>query len=202
MRIYILRHEDRTQDATFFSPLTEKGLENAEKLIETLENLNVEIIYSSPYIRTLQTVYPFVKKTNNKIKLEYALSEIQIEDIIPRASHTVRLPEYIAKLFCYDSGYQTVFKPEEHKYPETENDVKERVRTFLRQLIAQYGNTDKTLLLVTHQEVCKVILKLVDKNSDVKPPSQLLKEYPKGGLSQVFEGVCWYYKPINYRPQK
>ena len=33
MKIYILRHEDRTMDCTFFSPLTQKGLENAIDLI-------------------------------------------------------------------------------------------------------------------------------------------------------------------------
>ena len=37
MKIYILRHEDRTQDCTFFSPLTEFGLRNAKKLINVLK---------------------------------------------------------------------------------------------------------------------------------------------------------------------
>ena len=34
MKIFILRHEDRTQDATFFSPLTSTGLEKSELLVE------------------------------------------------------------------------------------------------------------------------------------------------------------------------
>ena len=50
MKIFILRHEDRTQDASFFSPLTKTGLENANKLIETIEKNNIVHIYSSPYI--------------------------------------------------------------------------------------------------------------------------------------------------------
>jgi hypothetical protein len=34
MKIYLLRHEDRTQDCSFFAPLTYDGLENAKKLVE------------------------------------------------------------------------------------------------------------------------------------------------------------------------
>lgn len=41
MKLYILRHEDRTQDATFFSPLTKQGLENATKLIKELEKVEI-----------------------------------------------------------------------------------------------------------------------------------------------------------------
>ena len=96
MKLYILRHEDKTQDATFFSPLTKQGLENATKLINELEKVEISHIYSSPYIRTLQTVHPYCKKHDLKIKLEYGLSEINHEDIIPKKSYQIRLPEYIA----------------------------------------------------------------------------------------------------------
>ena len=64
MRLYILRHEDRTMDLTFFSPLTKNGLEKSNELINHLENERINCIYSSPYIRTLQTIYPYSKKYN------------------------------------------------------------------------------------------------------------------------------------------
>ena len=41
MILYILRHEDRTQDCSFFSPLTELGLRNANNLIKILEKENI-----------------------------------------------------------------------------------------------------------------------------------------------------------------
>ena len=47
MKIYILRHEDRTQDCSFFSPLTETGLNNSVKLIDYLKKENVTKIYCS-----------------------------------------------------------------------------------------------------------------------------------------------------------
>ena len=58
MKIYLLRHEDRTMDLTFFSPLTKNGLENSNELVKYLEREKINTIYSSPYIRTLQTIYP------------------------------------------------------------------------------------------------------------------------------------------------
>ena len=34
MKLYILRHEDRTIDASFFGPLTKEGIINSNKLEE------------------------------------------------------------------------------------------------------------------------------------------------------------------------
>ena len=87
MKIYVIRHEDRTMDLTFFSPLTKNGLENSVKLITTLEKERIDTIYSSPYIRTLQTVYPYSKKYGIKPKLEYSVVELYQEDNIPKKSY-------------------------------------------------------------------------------------------------------------------
>ena len=99
MKIYIIRHEDRTQDATMFSPLTLDGLDNSKKLIEEIYNLKINKLYSSPFIRTLQTVYPFSKKYNIKINLDYALAEIQHPDLIPSNSYKVYLAKPPSLLF-------------------------------------------------------------------------------------------------------
>ena len=99
MKIYILRHEDRTQDATFFSPLTKLGLENSTQLIDVLEKINIKSIYSSPFIRTLQTIFPYAKKNNILINVEYSLSEIHHQDIIPKKAIGIELPYYLYECF-------------------------------------------------------------------------------------------------------
>ena len=163
MKLYILSHEDRTQDATFFSPLTKQGLENATKLIEELEKVKISHIYCSPYIRTLQTIHPYCKKHNLKIKLEYGLGEINHEDIIPKKSYQVRLPEYMGELFNYEPNYNEKFAPEEFSYPENEKNVYKRVRDILKYIISVHNTTNDNIVLVTHQIVCKLILKIVKK---------------------------------------
>jgi broad specificity phosphatase PhoE len=199
MKLYILRHEDRTQDATFFSPLTKLGLENAEKLIDELEKVGITHIYSSPYIRTLQTIYPYCKKHDLKIKLEYGLCEIQHEDIIPRKSFQVRLPEYMAEIFNYDSNYNEKFAPEELSFPENEKKVYERIRQILKYIISAHGSTNDVVILVTHQIVCRLILKIVKKFGVLKPSDDDLASYPKGGLTEVFDNTLWVFKPINWK---
>jgi len=199
MKIYILNHEDATQDATFFSPLTEQGLENSIKLIEELEKIKITHIYSSPYIRTLQTIYPYSKKHKLKIKLEYALGEINHENIIPKNSYQVRLPEYIAEKFNYELNYNEKFSPEEISYPENEKKVYKRVRDILKYIITIHSSRNDNVILVTHQIVCKQILKIVKKFGVLKPKDEDLISYPKGGLTEVFDNTSWVFKPINLK---
>lgn len=196
MKIYILRHEDRTQDATIFSPLTETGLENSIKLIEDLDNINFDIIYSSPYIRTLQTVYPYIKKFNKKINLEYSLCEFQSSYLIPENSYQVRLPEYLAKSFNYNPHYKSIFQPENINYPESEHDVNKRVKLFLTKIMNEYLETRKVILLVTHQAICNSILKIATR--DLKYNHAFTDSYPKGGITKIWNTDEWLYKPINY----
>lgn len=196
MKIYILRHEDRTSDATMFSPLTKEGLNNSIKLIDILDKLNIDIIYSSPFIRTLQTVQPFAKQNNMKINLEYSLSEIKHPHLIPEKSYDVALPVYIAESFNYNSNYKTVVEPEHIKYPESDKDVLDRTRKFLNKIMNEHVTSRKNILLVTHQVVCNSILKIATKNDkDVR--INFIDKYPKGCITRIWNVNEWDYERIN-----
>jgi len=199
MKIFIIRHEDRTQDATFFSPLTKTGLENSIKLIPILESLNIKYVYSSPFIRTLQTVYPFLKQTNTHVKIDYGLSEIKHEDLIPKWSHATRLPEYMNENFFVDPNYKGSIEIEDIPYPEKEMDVQKRVKAFLKNIVANHYNSDDNILIVTHQVVCNIILKIIYKYGTNKPSSETVNNYPKGAVSLAFDTLGWDFKPINWK---
>jgi broad specificity phosphatase PhoE len=196
MKIFILRHEDRTQDASFFSPLTKNGLENSKKLINKCEDLDITYVYSSPYIRTLQTIYPYIKSKEKQIRLEYALSEINDPHLIPKNAHGIYLPEYLAQSFLYDENYKSVIQPNELKYPETEKDVEARIKNFLKILITNHYKTDDRILLVTHQVVCNNILNLVNK---IFKNKDKVNNYQTGAITLVFENNDWTFKPINWK---
>jgi 2,3-bisphosphoglycerate-dependent phosphoglycerate mutase len=121
-------------DATFFSPLTQDGLNNSIKLMEFLEQTDIDVIYSSPFIRTLQTVYPYSKKHDIKINPEHSLSEIQHPHIIPIKSFQINLPQYIAEQFNYNPDYTSSLNPVEHVYPENDKNVSNRVKKFITKL--------------------------------------------------------------------
>ena len=189
MKLYILRHEDRTQDCSFFAPLTKEGLNNAEKIANLLNNHKIDVIYSSPFIRTLQTIAPYLKKTNKKINIEYALSEIHHEDIIPKKAHGMYLPEYLAEKYNYDSTYKSFMKPTDIKYPEKFAHVDRRVKKLLKELFNRYFTTDTSILLVTHQSLCSSILQIVNKSSNEfknKIDEELINNYPTGRVTLVF----------------
>ena len=192
MKIYILRHEDRTMDCTFFSPLTQTGLKNAIELIKILKKKEINLIFSSPFIRTLQTIYPYSQKYAIPISLEYSLAEFQHAEIIPKMSYSVRLPEYLAIDFNYNESYVSNFDPEDFNYPEKQKDVSDRVKKFLSNLMINYGNTDKNILLVTHQLPCNVITQLAYNKY------KLDFNYPKGGLTKIFDDNKWDFEPINW----
>ena len=197
MKIYILRHEDRTMDATFFSPLTNEGLDNSIKLIEVLKEHKIDKIYSSPFIRTLQTVTPYSKSINLPINLDYSLSEIQHPHIIPKKSYQITLPLYLAESFNYNPKYTSLFNPVDHKYPEDEKSVDKRVKRFMSKILTDELKNKYNILIVSHQIVCNIILKYATRESDIK--IDITANYPKGGLTQIFDKDKWIYEPINWK---
>lgn len=194
MKLYILRHEDRTIDASFFAPLSKKGIENSYKLKPILKNLNINKIYCSPFIRTLQTIYPYSKENNIKLNLEYGLIEIKHESIISPKSHHVLLPRYIEEQFNYNPNYESYIKTTEITYPENSSHLKKRTINLLKHFIKKNYKSDENILLVTHQGICKEILKAI------KPMVKInedIENYPTGTLSLVFDKDSFVYKKIN-----
>ena len=198
MKLYILRHEDRTMDASFFSPLTKEGLENSVKLIDILNKEKIDTIYSSPFIRTLQTIYPYSKSKNLKINVDHALAEIQHPHIVPVKSYTITLPQYIAEQFNCNNNYKSTLDPNNHIFPEDETNVCSRAKTFVTKIIKDHINTDHIIVLVTHQIVCNCILKKITKNmKNINITSSY--NYMRGGLTCVFDTDDWVFEPINWK---
>lgn len=201
MKIYILRHEDKTMDTSFFSPLTENGIKNSIELMDILKEEEIDIVFSSPFIRTLQTVYPFCKENNIKINIDYSISEIQNENTILKNSYTLQLPDYLKKKYnC--CNYKSLILPNEYIYPEKMDNVIKRVKKFLHFLISNYDNyKNKNILIVSHIIVCNIIGKLAYNNYTKSNEYTLETKYPKGALTEIFNKGVWVFKPINWDPE-
>ena len=66
MKVILLRHEKREDYSGYFSNLTDDGLKDSFKLEKKLSKMNIDKIYSSPFVRTLQTIFPYATKQNKK----------------------------------------------------------------------------------------------------------------------------------------
>lgn len=196
MKIYILRHEERGNETNIMTPLNYTGVINSELLINTLENEKIDLIFSSPFVRTLQTIYPYSISSNIKINVDYSLCEYHSRRLINKSDYGKYLPNNILKLFNYNPDYKSLIKPEDIFYPESNFDCLSRVKSFLRYIIKSYKNTDKNILIVTHMHICLDILNIINPKIGNKINTISLLFYNRGKITKIFD-KDWVYEELN-----
>ena len=190
MTIYVLRHERRFSSPKFFTSLTKKGLENSVKLVDKINKLNIDIIFCSPFLRTIQTIYPYALNTGKKINIEYALYEAVKENTFSENDY---LHNY-TDLYKIDSRLKNIINPNYKSflsensidYPENLNKIYKRTIPFLNNLKKKLP--DKNILLVTHMTTALTIKEYLMNNkqllSDHDPTGKL---FPMGSIQKVYE---------------
>ncbi len=169
MIIYVIRHQIRSNDVSFYSSLIDDGLYLAEtKTKEELNNLYITQIYSSPFLRTLQTIEPYINQINMHysipkcINIEYSLYEY-ISKIHFNQNNYLHFPDKLwHSKYKINKNYKSYLHPSEIKYGECIYDVKKRVNNFLKYLINTYQNTNQVILLVTHMQIIHSILEIME----------------------------------------
>jgi len=187
MKIYILRHEERFESPTFYTSLTTLGHKNADNLKHILSTLSITHIFSSPFLRTIQTIIPYCKLNNLKTKIcvEYSLYETMYDKCFTKDNYQVTLSKNDKEFEYTNTKYSSLINITDINCPETPIDVKRRVLTFIDKLIACYKKTDKCILVVAHAAVFEPLI----------PKSYTI--YPLGGITKIYDNgnVC---EPINY----
>jgi 2,3-bisphosphoglycerate-dependent phosphoglycerate mutase len=78
-RLILIRHCESSGQAPE-APLTEAGARAAEALVDRLETLNPDAVYSSPYRRALTTVKPFADRAGLAVVEDARLHERVLSD--------------------------------------------------------------------------------------------------------------------------
>ena len=75
--LYVLRHEKRNlSNPLFDSPLLSSGKYDAENVLcEKLKLYNIDVIYTSPFLRCVETIMPYAKLNNIPVHVDYNLYE-------------------------------------------------------------------------------------------------------------------------------
>lgn len=176
MILYLLRHEERDLSSPlYFEPLTQNGLQNSQLLKNKLNKLGITQIYSSPFLRTLQTIEPYInqpfqhKKLQGflldppqKIKIEYALYEYISKNIFNENNFLNSPPNIWINKFKIDEQYKSHLNKYSLKYPENIYKLKSRIKYFLRHILEKYKNTNEVILFVTHQQIIHSILEIIN----------------------------------------
>ena len=190
MKIYVLRHEIRDlKNPTFYSPLLSSGLENSEILKGILNKYNINLIFSSPFKRVLQTVKPYCDMKNIHVNIEYSLYEqIFIHDNVDniyqfdKNNFRKRLLPNDAEYYLKNKHYKSYLPLNRINY---NNNTKERAIKFMNYIIKKYKNTEHNILLATHEGIIQDLL------DNYEP-------FPMGGLYLCYDSGHKVCMPINF----
>jgi len=168
MKLILLRHEERGYDVGFYSELTYYGIYNSFLLEEKLKNYNIDVIYSSPFIRTLQTIYPYCDKYNKKVNAEYGLYEYQhnIYFLLTEWYYTVNdiLDDDLRMII--NNNYNSIVNKDDFTILEDEINLERRIIKFFDYLNVKHKND--TILLVSHKGVINKIKDLYIKKTGME----------------------------------
>jgi len=186
MKIYFLRHEKRPKEQYFDVSLTQEGYNDAYNLKDTLKSLDLQQIYSSPFIRVLETIQPYLIDNREYVNIEYALYEYVTHNWFNETNYNITLNKSQEEKYLVNASYLSYFNINDLEFPQDHNKITKRVLEFTNYLIDLYKNQDINILLCGHKKIVDVIIG----NDEIN--------YPMGGLSCIYENECFVYKPINF----
>ena len=82
---YLIRHTQSRPSSSIEDPawpLSRLGVEQAETLSSLLESLDIKSMYSSPYVRCLSTIDPFVRRSELDVTVDEDLRERKLVETI------------------------------------------------------------------------------------------------------------------------
>ena len=202
MKIFILRSCERIGDSTQFSPLTDSGTYNSFNLVNILEEEKIDVIFSSPYIRCIDTINPFSKKNSININIEYSLIEFLNEKLIPQSSYKIELPDNIKKNYLINKNYKELLSIEDLKYNENLDDVLKRMKYFIKYIFKEYGLTDKNILIISHMVPINVLLNYITKTYIKDKLYDIQTIYKSGSITKIFEYDSWCLYNISKNLEK
>ncbi len=169
MKLINIRHGERFDSTLYFTPLTAKGLKQADNLADILKSYKIDIVYSSPFLRTLQTIYPYCIENKKHCNIENTFYECLNCDEFNyhnyRHSYTELDNTYPHLVSIVNNNYKSKLFVSNISYVETYKQVKNRVFPFIYNLCQKHKNNDTVILIVTHATIVNTIRKFFD--SDV-----------------------------------
>jgi broad specificity phosphatase PhoE len=156
MKIYLLRHEQRYDNRGFDTDLTKEGFKNAEKISTTLEKLDIDYIFVSPYKRVMQTIEPYLKKNDQKVNPEYGIYEsLHLDDSDINIRH---INEELYGYQYMNKYYKCCVDKSNLNPGETYTDIIRRTQIFMKKLMSNKDLSNKNILIVCHLSIINGIL--------------------------------------------
>jgi broad specificity phosphatase PhoE len=168
--LWITRHGNRldfvnpewftTAVRPYDPPLSEDGFIEAKELGQRLKSESISHIFSSPFLRTIQTADQIAEILDLSIKIEAGLSEWLNPDWMRASPEKLPLEVLKEKYPRIDLSYTSLIIPQ---YPESSEQVMQRTGETVMRLVEGFS---EDILLVGHKaSVLGTTAKLVGGNS-------------------------------------
>lgn len=168
--IWLIRHAHRldfiepewieTAIYPYDPPLSSQGFDRARQLARELAAIPIDLVFTSPFLRTIQTAYPLATLLQLPIRLEWGLCEWLCQDWTLGPPKTTPIAELVR---CYpniDVNYQAVVMP---CYPETLEELDLRTHTISQKLIDL--NCDNLLTIAHKGSVLGIVAALTGEDA-------------------------------------
>lgn len=152
MIIYCVRHGESEANVTNVFPtpetsLTERGIQQAREVAESLVGLNITDIYSSPALRTIQTAFIIAERLGMKFVVDDRLREAGLGRLAGRRYAEIKEENAL--------WYKEYFGEENMYGLEKFSSIIERMTSLVGEL---YGKGKTSVLFVTHLEPIRALV--------------------------------------------
>lgn len=183
--IYLVRHGEY-KNPQQINPSRLKGFSLSRKgRLQIREDASyfidkdIEIIYSSPILRTKQTA----QILNKILKIPIIFSKSIIETFTPTQGKSL---SYLKEIEIYGDSFNVPYYIQ--KKGETIEHVYKRMKILLRQILIQHK--DKNVIIVSHGDPIMVLTllesgNLIDKQHTINSYSSALPYVPEGGIIKI-----------------
>lgn len=145
---YIVRHA-KAEGQPFSAKLTESGRQQALKLIDFFKGKEINCIYSSPFVRAIETIRPLAQSRNLDIIEESRLGE--------RVLSSILFNDWQDKLKQSFTDFDLVFEG-----GESHSAGMKRASSLLDELIASNENH---IVMVSHGNLSTLLLRYFDEDA-------------------------------------
>lgn len=182
--VYLVRHGQRLDAVDkewhkkdgglkYDSPLSEEGIEQAQRIANRLRTERIEHIFVSPFVRALQTADAIAQARHQMFMVDWGVSEWHGRAMMPEKPQLPAIEERAERFPWLDVDHESQVFPQ---YPETVQQVFDRYERAMQNLMSRYeGN----LLIVGHGRVVTGISHVLTQ----KPESHF--KYPEAGLTKL-----------------
>tara|TARA_B110000208_G_scaffold174102_1_gene218518 strand:+ start:463 stop:1008 length:546 start_codon:yes stop_codon:yes gene_type:complete len=171
MKLILLRHEDRYNNPEFFTLLTYKGLQKAnhKQFLDILNSYNITEIYSSPFLRCIQTIYKYCFIYDKKINIDNCLYEF-LNDIKFKNNIKYDINDIKKTIFSkiLNIDYKSLINLTKLNYKESKESLLNRTKIFINYLKKNFSKNDN-ILIVSHKSTIMSIIYHIDPNIIFSP---------------------------------